>query len=232
VRFATTCIILSNPRISSRHIPIRPPNTRFCAQLQPITNAQSPHSQGAGWNTQQFHQAFAVFDLQALVALIVVQNEFASFGRKLAETPPQAVQAPFRITFGFRRGHARLRCLFQRARLFGPLAAHFPKKHAGDADAVGWDISDLLAIGDLFRAPVNRFVGRFVWCGASPPFEEADEVMADLEITLSGCLTIGAEGIEQSVERLLRESPLLPDGTGLPRSRLCVCRQVRAVDRI
>src|SRR5215831_16541717 len=198
LRLSTFENLSRRPSVSSLH-------TVFRTQLEPLANPQSAHPQRAGPHSQELRKTLAVPDLVALVAVIIVQNEVASFRRKLAETPPQAFQTALRIAFRFPRHDARLRRLVQGTHLPEAVPSHFPKNHARDADAVGADIANLLTFADLSGATVNGFIGVFVRCGASPPLEDTDEVAADLQIAAAGCIAIGTEAVEQLVESFLCE---------------------------
>src|SRR4051812_49971894 len=100
-----------------------------------------------------------------------MQNQVAGFGRKLAEAPPQTNHVPIGIGFEFRCLNARLGRVRERTLLLGAVAAHFPNEHARNPDTVGSYVPNLLAVPDLPRTTIDRLIGVFVRCGASPPLE-------------------------------------------------------------
>jgi hypothetical protein len=110
--------------------------------------------------------------------------------------------------------YARLGRSFQRTHLLGVVAAHFPNEHARDPDTIGSYIPNLFAFADLSRTTVDGFIGVFVRCGASAPFEETDEITPDLEVAGSRSVAIRAQRVQQPIEGILRKRPLLTDGRG------------------
>ena len=97
------------------------------------------------------------------------------------------------IVVEVRRQGARRRHRFESTRLFQPVAAHFSKEHARDADALRRGILDRLSLCDRSSAAVDGFIGVLITRGAAPPFEEAYQVAPDLQVPAGRRFTIGAE---------------------------------------
>src|SRR5262249_51169328 len=177
------------------------------AQLKPFAQTQRPHAECACGNAEQFYQSLTILDLFTLVALIVVEDKVPILGREFIEAPPEAFDAAFGIASRLGGQYLRFRRLIQGPCLLRTFSAHLKREHPGNADAIRRDVANLLSFGDLFGTSINGLVSVFVGCGAASPFEEAHEVLADLEIPLRSDVTITRQRGEKAVESFLGEGP-------------------------
>jgi len=119
--------------------------------------------------------------------------------RELVQTPAETFHTALSIIFRLVRHGLRLPCFVQRQGLPGAIPTHLEQEHSRDANAIGAEVTDDLSVANLSRAPVDGLVSIVFRCRAAAPFEETDEVAANLEIAIGRDVAIGSKRRQQPV---------------------------------
>src|SRR5262245_11448522 len=172
------------------------------ADLEFLSEPERPHPQRIERDFEAIGQSLPVFDLCALLSLIVLKYQLAVLRRKASEAPLQTIDARFQL-FKLVWAPIRIGQFTERLAFFGAFFMDFQQQHSRSAEEIACGVADLFSFGDPFRNSIDRLIGVIFRKRTAAPLEETDQVAANLQVFFSGAFRIGAKRDEQLIERFL-----------------------------